>query len=1048
MNLEIVSAGAGAGKTYDLIAQVVRAVQAGTRPSRIMAATFTNAAADELVHRVRQTLLAAGRRDAAEGIYSGLVGTIHHTLGALLTEFCWEAGLPPTLDIMEPDDAKILFSAALGDVEFADDERAFHAALERMSLEDQWTEQAKKIADHARDNAISPDRLRREAGRSWETLKRYFPEDPMRWDACELWKTQTLTALANAIASLTRRELTQKNERDGLALLQEVERETRFRDDLTWWSWMRLASVSAGAKNREVIQPLNELAGQAFWHPQLALDVQTVITGVFERAAMALETFQTLKQTRGVVDFGDQEALFYAIIQRPEVQQALARRIDALWVDEIQDCSPLELAIMTEISGLVSQACWVGDPKQAIYSFRGTDPELIGWAIREMGDAGSTRVLNTSRRSRPPLVEFVNDLFTPVFAGQTMPAERVRLTPHRIESDAQGSPFTLWRLDAKTSNLQMSAVAEGIRDVLSHAEAYPVEDHGRLRAIRGSDIAILCRKNADCTDVASALNQLGIRAVIGREGLFDTPEIQLALAAVRYLFNRDDTLAVAELLHLGTEHGQRDTWLADWLDPHLREHLFQSPRIAALDAARTLAELTLSEQLDRALVAVDAFTVVVGWGEGDVRRGNLEKLRGLAQTFENRAKGMAVAATVPTFLHYLEEIRKDKRHEGNKQSQSRDAGAVNVLTYHRAKGLEWPMVVLTFQNAPKATPFGVTVLSPDERNVEKPLEGRWIRFWPWPFGKKAVDVGLDHTIANSPELADARQTALNETARLYYVGMTRARDYLIWAIGTKSIPGFDALCDIDGYPVVHLPEEDAERMRVGATGHPVRQIHLSAPDSAEGAFDPPLQIWALPHGEDPWRRIPRHVAPSHSEDTKGEPYRIVERVVLGQRLPLAGTVDMEQLGQMVHGFLAATPAHPRDRWEPLARDMMARWNLFALQISDLIEAANRYRGVLQDRHPHFLERVEWPVEMHRDGRIVSGRIDSLWEGPDGYLIVDHKTFPGREELWEDKALEYAGQLEWYRSMVTAATGKPVRECWIHFPILGRMMRVDAPGFSD
>jgi ATP-dependent exoDNAse (exonuclease V) beta subunit len=100
---------------------------------------------------------------------------------------------------------------------------------------------------------------------------------------------------------------------------------------------------------------------------------------------------------------------------------------------------------------------------------------------------------------------------------------------------------------------------------------------------------------------------------------------------------------------------------------------------------------------------------------------------------------------------------------------------------------------------------------------------------------------------------------------------------------------------------------------------------------------------------------------------------------------------------------------------------------------------------MHHRFPGYRERAEWPVQMRRGSQLITGWIDSLWEGPEGYVIVDHKTFLGHEKLWDAKALAYAGQLQQYRHMLELAGPKPVLATWIHFPVMSRMIRIDLTG---
>src|SRR5208283_2626556 len=112
---------------------------------------------------------------------------------------------------------------------------------------------------------------------------------------------------------------------------------------------------------------------------------------------------------------------------------------------------------------------------------------------------------------------------------------------------------------------------------------------------------------------------------------------------------------------------------------------------------------------------------------------------------------------------------------------------VQVLTYHSAKGLEWPACICCETTKPiKDRAWGLSVSKAKGFSIQEPLAGRWIRFWPWPFGslKKVDDVDLD----GNEGVVDLRREADEEARRLLYVGLTRARDLLIQALPEKT-PG-------------------------------------------------------------------------------------------------------------------------------------------------------------------------------------------------------------------------------------------------------------------
>ncbi len=163
-------------------------------------------------------------------------------------------------------------------------------------------------------------------------------------------------------------------------------------------------------------------AARHLGHPRLRDELHQLIRLMFDIASRGLEAYQSLKRERGLLDFVDQEVHALELLCRPDVREVLKEQLDLVLVDEFQDTSPLQLAIFLKLAELAGQSVWVGDPKQAIFGFRGTDPALMDAAIESLASpsrdpdlvaaavdavAGRSPVetLSTSFRSRPHLVE-------------------------------------------------------------------------------------------------------------------------------------------------------------------------------------------------------------------------------------------------------------------------------------------------------------------------------------------------------------------------------------------------------------------------------------------------------------------------------------------------------------------------------------------------------------------------------------------------------------------------------------------------------------------
>lgn len=1039
MKLEIVSASAGSGKTTWLTESMAEAFKSGVAPEQAMAATFTRMAAQELSHRVRGVLMAAKMHQEANAIQDGLLGTINSTVGQLLEMFCWEAGLSPRMDVVEPQDAAILLGAALSAELDAKMTPELAASLERLTLfQDGLPAVVQNLIDNMRGNAILPEQLAAMANRSEATLFRYFPE-PMSEQAAHDMDQALWRGLGAVVQELSQREVI-KTGKSSVDRVERLYRESQSQGYLAWGEWIALGKLNFGAKNKDLSDRLGELCHNVLAHPLLRHDLASVIHLMFDLARGAVDRFQALKQERGLIDFTDQESLTYQLLDRSEVRDRLKDRLKALWVDEFQDSSPLELAVLQELAGIAERTWWVGDPKQAIYGFRGTDPDLMNWASRVLVDPDQMRILDTSYRTGPELVNLTNSIFEYAFEKQEIPPRRVLLQRKRPAPPDAAPAFEIWHLEPKCKKSEAQrTIAHQVAEVLAHGESRSVEDldTGEWRAIRGGDIAVLCRTNDECREIAGHLNALGVRTSVGRKGLLDTPEVGYGLAALRLLWDPRDSLALAEMIHLGTDLGRHGQWLAEWLEDPEGFSGRKDPRILELERGReTLSQLTLVEALDRSLVIAEAWSVVRGWPYPDIRTGNLEKLRAIAVAFEERARSLRLAPTVPAFLGYLETVKDDEASEDNLQATSHDENAVSVLTYYKAKGLEWPMVVITFKGERDPNPFGVRVVPAESQSARRPLEGRWIRYWPWPFAQQEKGVAL----AIGQELDEESQRVQNELTRLMYVVMTRARDYMVWVYPLGQVPdGLNGLETGSGRRILTLPEAAGDWLGVMDSVYPVAVHHIAAPEGETSGGLSGQAVWTVQKTPgDTWPRVLRRVVPSR---LAAPPGIIDDQIELGPRVALFGEVDMTILGEMVHGFLAASANYPESEWPRLAEDTLKRWNLIAIQPQDLPLLAKRFRLFMQDRYPGLMEHVEWPVECVHDNQFVTGVIDSLWAGPEGSVIVDHKTFPGREQDLNAKGLKFLGQLQQYQAILEAAGMGPVQDLWIHFPIVGRMIRI-------
>jgi ATP-dependent exoDNAse (exonuclease V) beta subunit len=151
---------------------------------------------------------------------------------------------------------------------------------------------------------------------------------------------------------------------------------------------------------------------------------------------------------------------------------------------------------------------------------------------------------------------------------------------------------------------------------------------------------------------------------------------------------------------------------------------------------------------------------------------------------------------------------------------------------------------------------------------------------------------------------------------------------------------------------------------------------------------------------------------------------------------------MQATGEACHRFFACDDRGlaPATRLE-LATDILRLWNAPHLAPADLIVASDRLQDFVTSRFNQAGHR-EWPVHALDSDQIIAGRIDLLLELPDGFVVIDHKSFPGLIDVDGERLNAFAGQASLYARALTKITGKACKEYWLHQPIAGLVTRVE------
>lgn len=1044
-DIRVVAAGAGTGKTHRLSQELVDALvppkgqrTADIEPEGVVAVTYTRAAAAELEARVRQALIEAGETALAQRLVLARIGTVHSVCARLVEEHAFALGMPPEIGTIDERAAAAAFDDALHAV-ISDEERLALEQLEQRCRGVPFEELCRAVVDRARSNDLDVQALEKSRDESKAALLANLP--PSR-DASEI-DLGLRVALDEVLTRFSVNANAAAAARDEHARLSRARDALARGEPLAWSEWLGLEDSRV---KRNALLHIE--------HPQLKEDLCTLIDLVFSTSLRAMDRYADDKRQQGVVDFIDQEKLALSLLGNPITRARVGQSVQLLLVDEFQDTSPLQLALFNALSDVAARTVVVGDTKQSIFGFRDANPELFDAFAKK---ASKTDRLKVSHRSRKGLVDAVSAVFGAAFeaAGHDKDTVALDAAPSDVDEGLLGVHVERWweeptdnslgsDLDDKRADEDLAAA--GVAEILSQRDV-PVRaaPSPGVRPAQAKDIAILCRTNVACRQMAAALSKRGVPVLLRRRGLGETFEARVVAAGLALWLDARDSLAAAALVRM----------LGD-----VKEELLA--QAVAADKGRAFADHALVKAVvdaavfDRKAGVVAAFDKVVEvlrlrdelprFGDGAQRLADLAALRALCVRFVDDAVARGQGPTVAGLLARLEQLRGLRDDDDDPDDERGDVAgkdAVSVLTWHKAKGREWPIVVLTgLWKSAWINPFDVVVETGVALpSLDNPLFGRTLRVWPSPYGQSARGGLFKHLLASSTQIQKMKHAAQREDLRLLYVGFTRAKDRVVvvgdsavWGKGMMStvVVGGRALCCDPPGPIGTASWAGANVVVEVRTPSRRAEARLKSVESAL----PPTSTMPRPE------RAPMFVAPSSKDESSGA---AGWRTTLGQPITTDAPVvdemtELNHIGQAVHAYLAvdafADDADEAGRHALATRLRKAFACEHLISTAKVVEIGRRLWRFLDEKLPGHVRRTEVPLFQRLDsGSLVRGFIDLLVEHEGAFVIIDHKN------TFAADVSGYAGQLRAYESAVSEATGQPVKGTWIHFPLLAEMVDV-------
>lgn len=1050
-----VEAGAGSGKTREMVERIIALVDSGVELKNLVAITFTEKAAGELRDRVYKRLREAEHTDkrqlALDQLDTAAIGTIHSFAARILSQHPIDAGVPPLITVVDELRSQIAFT------------QRWEKALQLLFSEPE-SERALRVLLAAGLSLDGLEKVAKQLDANWDRLesnpphRRHVP----RLDVSGVLRmaeeiVSTKSSCTNAADTMYQRLTAIDEWRERLAAVAEF-------DDLTLQfavldDMPSTKTGNCGRKGnwaidlvhlRATIAELGE-ASEEIRGKLIAPAAETIAASITETL---LESARE-RQRAGELEFSDLLVHARDLLtgeDNAEVQAALHDRYQVIMLDEFQDTDPIQAEIAVRIAA--SEVCgvvgWeslpipagrlfmVGDPKQSIYRFRRADiATYLDSLNRAAADPGSQIAkLQTNFRSTKTLLDWINATFEELIqADGTMQANYSALVPDPARPEWQeehgpavaviGRDGAAPGVDGKTSpdevRRQEAIAIAGAIQVATGQTGSPawqkqagLSGDFALSPVELKDICILIPTRTPLPAIEDALDMAGIEYRAEASSLvYATQEVTDMLLTLQVLANTADEAALVLALR-SPLFACGDDDLLEWKQAGGAWNIFapppegqkNTPVALALEylagVAQDLPLLTPSELLDRLVTdrrVLEAATDTPRYR--DVWR----RIRFVID--QARAWTEATHGGLRDYLVWTGAQQDENSRVKEAVVPETDAQAVRIMTIHASKGLEFPMVFLAGAGfKPRAdTPPAV-----------------WSRM-----GKVEVKFGKRQESAGHAEIAQIEKDFLAaEKRRLLYVACTRAESHLVVSLfktdKSSLIAPLVELEESRATPEIQLPDVLPVR---GKTETAVvdldsfeqwerkasRWHQLSAVQSrisVTALAKSPGSSIAVEHGLE---KVPLDFASDHAGD---------------QTLGFSGAVGEHgtEFGSALHRLLELSDLRETEEFSRLAEQTAALYGLEnAAGLAECALSALESEPVqFASTREHWLEL---PVVSSNGSMTVEGIIDLMYRKDDGTLVIaDFKT---DWEISEERLSTYWSQLKTYALMINKVTGQAVSE---------------------
>lgn len=1121
----IVSAAAGSGKTAVLTERIARLIAEGTDIDRFLVVTFTRAAAAEMKKRIADKLREMAEESddasrlmaAAADIGRADISTIDGFCARVLRRHFQGAGLDPAFRAAEEAEAEALRREAMEElIEESLGEKEFDRLITAFDGEEGFTEAAFKLYDFLCAQPDPLDWLKQAAGMTCAD------EDIDGTPVMEEYLNRSKAVLLRQADLLSaQRDRIQEDFPDtarildeDIALIRGVSERTTYTGYakyLNAMTFQRFAMKGAEDALKDYImkvrdnmkKKLKEQREKYFSKPlsdhvQRLKELRPLTLALYSFMEGYFALYAEKKREEGLIDYADMEHMALNLLRDPAVAKEYKDRFEYVFVDEYQDCNPVQNEIFAALSREDNQF-FVGDVKQSIYRFRMAEPALFTEKFEDFSDKGGALLLSKNFRSATAVIDYVNSLFSRIMTRQTGGVNydsAAQLTAGRAEkggAELHILPRSLapeYLEDSPEDDLSLLAAAEAealfaagrIRELVNSTFT---DRDGIERNYRYNDIVVLHSSPGPIAEVwVRTLSREGVPAYAEMTGgYFEAIEVQVFLNLLRIIDNPLQDIPLIsvlrspiggfdaeELILLRTDYpadgfyaslclaANGDTFLGTKAKAFL-ERLNKWRREAPLyDLADFMADLMDSTGFE------DYISALPG---GPSRRANLEALLENAAAYSRRGAGIG------GFLRFMDRAKSSGTIGA---ARIASANVVRIMSIHKSKGLEFPVVILAglskqFNDSDKKAHLamdrdlglGLRPIKGNLRHGNMLHTAVTARLWRHQVAEqmRVLYVALTRASDRLIMIASLRDMELIEkfTAPLTPASIAAAKSYADWILpaallspGENPLREFMGMMNIEGAPDVDIHLHGGVHTEGLGSLLPYEKylaFKQDAMDKGPGMFADRF-AWQYPYQAE--AMLPSKVSVS---DLTGNYPEIAEypaflRDKAALRPTGRGTAAhalMEHIAIAPH--TAETIRTEIDRLisegilSPAEADTIAVERILAFFTSDIGRRMTASPRV--ERELPFNHRVSARELMGADTNetmLLQGIIDCCFLEDGQWVLIDYKTdFVPRGKA-KEAASKHRRQLTLYRNALAALTGAPVKEMHIHFLSVGESVRID------